>query len=172
MKTKIKLLDPKAEVPKRAYDTDTGYDLKFIGVDKIVGDVIFFKTGIAIQPPAGHYYEIMPRSSISKLPLELANSVGVIDETYTGQVMVPIRITHPNMGQEQKNVSFPNGLVQIFGARPQTMSILAQLVLQNQPVLVQLILRKRLDSEFEVVEELEPTQRADGGFGSTQTFGG
>ncbi len=167
MKTKIKLLDPKAEIPKRAHETDTGYDLKFIGFEKIVGDVIFFKTGLAIQPPSGYYYEIMPRSSISKLPLELANSVGVIDETYTGQIFVPIRITHPNMGQEQKNVSFPNGLVQIFGARPQTMSILAQLVLQHQPILVQLILRKRFNSEFEVVDELDETQRADGGFGST-----
>lgn len=167
MKTKIKILDPKAELPKKAFSKDTGYDLKMIGVSKIVGDVIFFKTGIAIQPPDGHYFEIVPRSSISKLPLELANSIAIIDEGYSGEVIVPIRITHPGMGQEQKSVSFPSGIVQIFGARPQTMSIVAQLILQNQPTLTQLILRKRLDSEFELVNELTISERLDGGFGST-----
>lgn len=167
MKTKIVLLDTKAEVPSKAHETDTGYDLKMIGVDKIEGDVIFFKTGISIQPPKGFYFEIMPRSSISKLPLELANSVGVVDEEYTGEIIIPIRITHPAMGQEQKGVSFPNGIVKIFGARPTTMSVLAQLVLERKPKLCQLILRKRYETDFEVVSSVELTDRGVGGFGST-----
>lgn len=169
MKVKIKLLDSKAELPKRAHKTDTGYDLKMIGVDKIVGDVIFFKTGLSIQPPSGYYFEIMPRSSISKLPLELANSVGVVDEHYRGEIIVPLRLTHPGMGLDQKNVSFPNGIVKIFDARPSTMSSLAQLVLERSPTLTQLILKERLDADFEIVENLDETERGDGGFGSTDT---
>lgn len=167
MKTKIKLLSEDAVIPSRAHDTDSGYDLRMIALDKIVGDVMFFKTGIAIQPPKGYYYRIYPCSRISKYPLELANSVGVIDETYTGEVMIPIRLTHPGMGQDLKNVSFPSGVVKIFDARPSTMSGVAQLILKETPVLCQMILEKRYSADFEVVEELEETERGEGGFGST-----
>lgn len=167
LSTQIKILDEKAEIPTRAHETDTGYDLKFIGVSKIRGDVIFFKTGIAVAPPEGFYFDIVPRSSISKLPLELANSVGVIDEHYRGEILVAIRITHSLMGQEQTNVSFPQGLVKIFGTRPPTMTAVAQQILMNKPVLCQMILRKREDTEFSVVAELDETQRSSGGFGST-----
>jgi dUTP pyrophosphatase len=167
MKTKIVVLNEKAEVPKRAHSSDTGWDLKLIGVEKIEGDVIFFKTGIAMQPPDGHYFEVVPRSSISKLPLEMANSVGIIDQHYRGEIMVPVRVTHSAMGTEPKNVTFPNGVVKIFGSRPSTMSSVADLILQRKPYLFQLILRKRLDCEFEVVQTLDQTDRGAGGFGST-----
>lgn len=167
MKTSIVLLNEKAIIPAKAHGTDTGYDLTMIGLDKIVGDVMFFKTGISIQPPAGYYYNIFPCSRISKYPLELANSVGVIDEHYTGEVIVPIRLTHPGMGQDVKNVTFPGGIVKIFDARPTTMSDVAKLVLLNTPVLCQLVLQKRYDADFEVVTSLKETERADGGFGST-----
>jgi len=165
--TKVKLLSDKAVIPARAHESDSGYDIAVISVDKIVGDVIFFKTGISIEPPEGHYYEIVPRSSISKLPLELANSVGIIDEHYRGEIIIPVRITHPDLGQEKRGVSFPNGIVRIFGTRPSTMSAVASQVLLNKPVLFQMILRKRLSSKFEIVSELNETTRGDGGFGST-----
>lgn len=165
--TQIKILDERANVPTRAHQSDTGYDLKFIDFDKIVGDVIFFKTGISVMPPAGYYFEVVPRSSISKLPLEMANSVGIIDEHYRGEILVPIRITHNLMGQEETNTSFPQGIVKIFGFRPATMQSVAKLVLTHKPQLCQMILRKREDTVFEVVDTLSETARGDGGFGST-----
>jgi dUTP pyrophosphatase len=167
MITKIKLLDDNAVVPSRAHDTDTGYDMTLIGVEKIVGDVIFFKTGFSIQPPSGYYYDVVPRSSISKLPLELGNQVGIIDEHYRGEVLVAIRVTHPNMGQSHEFTSFANGIVKIFGKRPVSMRNVAQLILSNKPVMTQMILRKRLDTEFVEVSDLSETVRGDGGFGST-----
>lgn len=160
-------LDQSAEIPRRAHPSDTGWDIKLIGVEKIEGDVIFFKTGLSIQPPSGHYFEVVPRSSISKLPLEMANSIGVIDEHYRGEVLIPVRVTHGEMGTEPKNVLFPNGIVKMFGLRPNTMSSLADLVLQRKPHLFQLILRQRLDCDFLQVEELTETDRGSGGFGST-----
>ncbi len=167
LSTKIKLLDEKAEVPTRAHQTDTGYDLKFIGVSKIVGDVIFFKTGISVAPPSGYYFDIVPRSSISKLPLELANSVGIIDESYRGEILVPIRITHPHMGQEETNSSFPQGIVKIFGTRPSSMDAVSKQILMHQPKLCQMIMRKREDVDFQIVDDLDQTERDIGGFGST-----
>lgn len=165
--TRVKLLDKKARVPALAKRGDAGYDLTFIGVEKIDGDVIFFKTGIAIQPPFGYYYEVVPRSSISKLPLEMANSVGVIDEEYRGEVLVAVRVTHPNMGQNISRTSYPGGVVTIFNSKPPTIADVAQLILTKKPVLFQMILRKRLESEMVVVEDLTETDRGAGGFGST-----
>jgi dUTPase len=166
VKVKVELLDEKAQVPSRAHKTDTGYDLTLIGVEKIVGDVILFNTGISMQPSNGYYFEVVPRSSISKLPLSMANSVGIIDESYTGEVLVPVRVHHQDMGGDPSRITFPNGIVKIFGVRPQTMSSLAKLVLRHKPKLFQAILRKRNNCSF-TIQELEETNRSDGGFGST-----
>lgn len=165
-KVKLKLLSEKAVTPSRAHKSDTGYDLTFTEIHKIDGDVIFFKTGLSMQPSKGYYFEIVPRSSISKLPLSMANSIGVIDESYTGEIIIPVRIHHGQMGFSPKSTSYPNGLVEAFGARPQTMLSLAGLILQKKPCLFQAILRKRLSCDFQV-EDLESTDRGEGGFGST-----
>ena len=42
-----------------------------------------------IQQPSGGYY-LYPRSSISKTPLRLANSVGIIDAGYRGNIMAKV----------------------------------------------------------------------------------
>jgi dUTPase len=167
MQTRVKVLDTRAALPERAHETDTGYDIKLIDIDKIVGDVIFFKTGLSVQPPSGHYFDIVPRSSISKLPLELANSIGIVDEHYRGELIVAVRVTHQNMGQEHKNTQFPGGIVKIFDGRPNSMYAVAQAILNKKPVLFQIILKERLSCEFIEVSELTETERGDGGFGST-----
>ncbi len=167
MKVKLSKLSEDAKVPTRANDTDTGYDLTFIGVEKIVGDVIFFKTGLSIEPPAGFYFEVFPRSSISKLGLSLANSVGVIDEAYRGEVMVPIRVHHNLMGQGVKPAEvFASPILELFGQKATSMSNVASMILKNQPRMTQLVLRKRYDCSFEE-SEVSQTERGDGGFGSS-----
>lgn len=166
-KVKIKLLDERAEVPSRAHNTDTGYDIKMIDVEKIEGDTIFFKTGVSLEPKPGYYFEVYPRSSISKLPLSLANSVGIIDNSYRGEILIPVRVHHSNVGFKTKRESYPNGLVEIWESRPQSMLSLARLILMKKPKMFQLVLRKKLNCDFQLEEELEQTERGDGGFGST-----
>jgi len=166
VKVKVKKLDETAELPSRAHSTDTGYDLKFTGVHKISGDVIMFKTSLSVQPSSGYYFDIVPRSSISKLPLSMANSIGIIDNNYTGELIVPVRVHHSNMGFEPKSSSYPSGIVQIFGAKPPTMLSLAELILSKKPIMFQLVLRKKYNCSFEV-DELNETDRGDDGFGST-----
>ena len=166
VKVKVEKLDETGEVPSRAHESDTGYDLKFTGVHKISGDVIFFKTSISVQPSKGYYFEIVPRSSISKLPLSMANSVGIIDNSYTGELVVPVRVHHSSMGFDTKTVSYPGGIVKILGAKPPTMLSLAELILAKKPKMFQLVLRKKLNCDF-IIDELDETDRGDGGFGST-----
>jgi len=165
--TKIKILDDRAEVPARAHESDTGYDLRMIDLKTIKGDTLFFRTGIAVQPPEGHYFEIVPRSSLSKMPLALANSIGIVDEHYTGEILVAIRVLHSRLGEDLGRSSFPGGVVTIFDKKPSSLHAVAQLILREKPVLTQLILRERLDTDFEEVSQLEETERGDGGFGST-----
>ena len=148
LQTKFKLLDEKAEVPSRAHESDTGYDLKMIDVDKVDGDTIFFKTGLSLEPPEGYYFEVYPRSSLSKLPLSLANSVGIIDSDYRGEILVPVRVHHQNVGFNTKRESYPNGIVEIWGSRPQSMLGLARLILMKKPKMFQLVLREKKSCEF------------------------
>jgi len=70
------------------------------------------------------------------------------------------------MGGEPAKNTYPNGIIKIFGLRPQNMSAVADLIIRHKPSLFQAVLRKRLDCEFSV-QSLEETDRGDGGFGST-----
>lgn len=91
MKLKVKRLSPQAVLPKRAMEGDAGLDL--VAVSEIVEDgkmygYIEYKTGLAITPPPGYFLAVVPRSSISKTGLWQANSIGVIDPGYTGEITV------------------------------------------------------------------------------------
>jgi len=167
--TKIKRISEKAEIPTKGHPSDSGWDLTVIGVDKIKGDTIFFKTGLQVRPPAGHYFEIYPRSSIAPLPLMLANSVGIIDENFSGELIVAIRVLHSEMGLSNERTSFPSGMINALDARPSSITEVANLILGKKPKIAQMILRKRLDTTFEEVENLEETDRGSGGFGSTDS---
>jgi len=158
---RIKILDERAEIPQRAHPTDTGYDIKMIDVSHIKGDTIFFKTGIALEPDNGYYFEITPRSSIAKYPLMLANSTGIIDEHYRGEVLVAIRYLGPKLSTELQ--------LKIMGVEGRTIQDIAAIILEHKPKLCQLIYRKRIDCFFTKTNDLDETIRGDGGFGSTDT---
>ena len=51
-------------------------------------DIRLYDTGIKVEPPPGYYCEIVPRSSIVKAGVMLANSTGIIDPTYRGTLKV------------------------------------------------------------------------------------
>jgi dUTP pyrophosphatase len=170
VKVKTKLLDDNAELPYRQHPSDTGYDLKLTCVKKIVGDVIFFGTGLSLQPSSNYYFKIVPRSSISKHGLGLANSVGIIDNQYTGEIMVPIRVFHKAQSDVLSGETrFPSGLIKLFDTKLTSMRDVANIILKKKPYLCQLILEKRQNAEFVLAEDLEETDRGEGGFGSTDS---
>lgn len=84
-----------AVAPSKARATDSGYDLTILEAGKTVGDVTFYHTGISVEPPMGYYFDVVPRSSISKTGYMLANSVGIIDNTYRGELLVALRKVDP-----------------------------------------------------------------------------
>ncbi len=87
----------------------------------------------------GKHYWMAPRSSISKTGLMLCNSMGVIDKTYRGELMAFLWNTKDVPVTVQKG----DRLVQIVA--PDMGHI----------------------SQVHLVEELDKTERGEGGFGST-----
>jgi dUTP pyrophosphatase len=136
---KIQLSRPDAIFPTKGHPTDAGYDLTIVEkLSKLSENVYLFDTGVRVAPPSGYHVEIVPRSSISKTGWMLANSIGIIDESYRGSIMIALRrIDH--------KAPFP--------PLPSRVA--------------QMIVRKTEDVELELVDELSTTERGEGGFGST-----
>jgi dUTP pyrophosphatase len=87
MNIKIKKLHEKAIVPGYARPGDAGMDV--VAVSKRVTDkFVEYGTGLSFGVPEGYVMLIFPRSSVSKKDLVLANSVGVLDSGYRGELLI------------------------------------------------------------------------------------
>lgn len=136
---KIKVLDKNC-IPKKAHSIDAGFDVKarteFVIPPK---ETVMIPTGLCVEIPVGMVGLLFPRSSISKTPLRMCNSVGVIDSGFTGEIKVPLQNTHHNL-----------------------------MVSVNQyERIAQLVILPLADISLEIVDELDDTERGEGGFGST-----
>lgn len=144
MKVKIKLVHKsiKTSIPKYSRDGDAALDLVATSV-KECDDYIQYGTNLRIEIPSGHVGLIFPRSSISICDLSLCNSVGVIDENYRGEIMLRFNYL--------KTLDFPNDpLYYSVGDR------IGQLMVIPIPKV-----------ELELVDELDPSNRGENGFGSS-----
>ena len=130
--------DSNAVLPTKAHATDSGYDLTLIKKHSVSGDTIFYDTGLKIQPPHGWWLCLAPRSSITKTGYMLANSIGIIDRTYTGPILVALKKIDTNA---------------------------EELVLPVK--LVQVIPMPAVHFEVSEVTTVEDTHRNSGGFGSS-----
>jgi dUTP pyrophosphatase len=137
MQLKIKLLYPDSIIPIPAHCSDAGMDLYVHSVEEKSGYIIV-GTGIAVQPEEGYYTKIYPRSSIYKKGLMLYNSVGIIDTSYRGELILVFYKT------------------QCYMTAPKVGERLAQLIVE-----------KTIPCSISIVEELDATDRGTGGFGST-----
>lgn len=165
MKAKIKKLREEAILPEKAHDSDVGYDLYAVDYELKVEDYgvgsehvqVKLYTGISVTPPEGYYFEIMPRSSVSKTPLMLANSVGIVDPEYTGELIVKLNFVS----------SFKHDHYGVLGRYHDYLQNFLDPKKGKLWKCAQLVLRKKESCEWEVVDNLGETQRGDGGFGST-----
>lgn len=129
-----------AILPSKTHDSDSGYDLTIIEKIKTVGNTDFFTTGIKIEPEDGWYVDVVPRSSIGKTGYILANSVGIIDNSYRGEIIIALKKVDP-IAQE---IELPCRIAQMIPRKVHQITI-----------------------EEVSEEELGDTSRGTGGFGST-----
>lgn len=87
LNVKIKKLNEKAVIPSYAHDSDAGLDLTATSKSYDEYGNVVYGTGLAFAIPKNHVGYLFPRSSISKKDLSLANSVGVIDSGYLGEII-------------------------------------------------------------------------------------
>lgn len=82
---KYKKLHPEAELlaPREG---DVGFDIKATTVKRLGLFKVEYGTGIALDLPNTHWADLRPRSSVYKTGMWLANSCGVIDPSYKGEL--------------------------------------------------------------------------------------
>jgi dUTP pyrophosphatase len=153
---KIKILNDNADLKKKYSDKlvdnikskstykDSGFDLICPSEIKCNGQSLSTMVGLGVTcavtkngKPCGYY--LYPRSSISKTTLRMANSVGVIDSGYRGELIAAV----DNIGNQEFKIEYGDRYFQIC-----------------TPDLTPF-------SGIEIVDELDVTQRGAGGFGST-----
>ena len=118
---------------------DSGLDI-YIVENQIInpGETIRLKLGISCENLESKSYFLMPRSSLSKTPLRLANSVGLIDAGYRGEIMAAV----DNIKDFAYKIKIGQRLFQIVA-------------LDGSAI------------RFELSNHLSKTSRGDSGFGST-----
>lgn len=140
------------------YYPDAGFDLLMPGQFELVKN--FHKIDLKIKCAAYNSetgqpmsYYMYPRSSISKTPMRLANSVGIIDSGYRGNLMCAVDVKRDFTDCGSVYIDNPLSFTLEEGSRyfqicaPNLMSI--RVVLASS------------------LEELGTTTRGEGGFGST-----
>ena len=112
--------------------------LDLTAVDVVAdGSTLTYKTGLAVEIPSWHVGLLFPRSSVYKTGQTLTNCVGVIDSGYRGEIMLKFTLS-------------PYAKEYEIGDR------VGQLIIMPYP---------RID--FVEVNELIPSDRGEGGYGST-----
>ena len=143
MKLFIKILNESAreyyESHGHFHSGDAGLDLYALeDLEFQPKETKLIKFGISCEPEDGVAYFLIPRSSISKTPLRMSNSIGLIDGGYRGEIMACC-----------DNIKESNYIVK-KGQR-----------------LFQLVSSSCSEIEYELKNELKDSTRGSGGFGST-----
>jgi dUTPase len=165
-------------LPKKGTDRATGFDVIVTSDPEIIGEIyengaykridyIQYKTNlkVAVQKERvfssfGHTdldYDILafPRSSISKYNLTLANSIGLIDADYRGEVLLRFKYNWQPEDYRIRTDNLLEGRVNF------------DKLYNKGDKVCQLKITKVENVKFELVDELDSTNRGDGGFGST-----
>lgn len=136
---KVKRVSEYAQLPTRGSKDAAGLDLYCPFNVKVPADSQKkIPLGIAVEIPKGHMGLLVPRSSMSKTPLRCANSVGIIDADYRGE----LSIVYENVSCKDYEIA--------RGDR------IAQLIIVPIAIV-----------DVEEVNSLSETERGIGGYGST-----
>ena len=121
------------------HEGDSGLDL-YILENQIFkpGETNKIKLGISCEAKNNKSYFLFPRSSISKTPLRMANSIGLIDAGYRGEIMAVC----DNIKDFEFKINKGDWLFQLVSSALSAIN-------------------------FKIVDKLSETDRGSGGFGST-----
>lgn len=141
MNIRFKALSSRAQIPENAYLGDAGVDLRSIeDVSIRPFERILIPTGLAMELPSGYAGFVLPRSGNAiKKGLSLANTPGLIDSNYRGE----LKIAAINLD--------PHATIEISAGDR----------------IAQLVVMRVENIEPVEVSHLHDSQRGHGGFGSS-----
>ena len=165
-------------LPKKGTDRATGFDVVVTSDPEIVGeqyengaykriDYIQYKTNLKLAVQKDRQfsnfgyndldYDILafPRSSVSKYNLVLANCIGLIDADYRGEVLLRFKYIWQPEDYKIRTDNLLEGYIN------------STKLYNKGDKVCQLKVTKIENVEFVLVDELDSTNRGDGGFGST-----
>ena len=186
-------IDGKATLPihgdGKTESLAAGYDVVAIDDPTIVGEIgqeikledgtliplyksinyLEYKTALKVQPLHNtyneyHHLDMHPRSSVRKYNLLLANSIGLIDNDYRGEILVSFKyIFQPEdfvikFTIDETKITQPQGLLA---------GINWEKIYKKGDKIAQLVAEKTNPCNYVFVSELTATARGDGGHGST-----
>lgn len=139
------------------YKNDCGIDLIVPStINCPVNKVTMLKLGIACrfehdkETTCSDGFMLVPRSSISKTPLMLANSIGIIDPGYRGELMAALRCV-----PDSEKIGILDNYNNQYYSLKRSEKIVQIVAFDGNPIKVQL------------VNSLDQTDRGANGFGST-----
>lgn len=141
LKIDLKLLDAGMTPPSYAHAADAGADL-CSAIDFVLEpfERKVVPTGIAIALPIGYAGFVHPRSGLSsKHGVTVVNAPGTIDAGYRGEIKVP--------------------LINLDATTP--------LRIARGDRIAQLVIQEIRQADFQLVDNLDDSDRGAGGFGST-----
>ena len=143
---KVKRLQSAEDIALPSYATKgaSAMDLRAAVQGQVIlhpGDIKLIQTGLAVSVPLGYEAQIRPRSGLAlKYGIGMANSPGTIDSDYRGEI----------------------GIILInWGKKPFT--------IKRGDRIAQMVISKVYQANLIAVDDLDATQRGQGGFGHTGT---
>ena len=142
IKIKVKRVNGNGDIILPQYESKgaSGMDIRAYTKEPISikpGEIVFVSTGLTVSIPFGYEGQIRPRSGLAlKNGIGLVNSPGTIDSDYRGEI----------------------GIIMInWGKEP--------FMIREGDRIAQMIICKVCRAEIKDVDDLDSTQRGDGGFG-------
>ena len=158
------------KTPKYATPEASCFDL-YAAEEAVIrpSEMVSISTGIMFEPPKGYGIMLYPRSGISaKTSLRFANSVGVIDNDFRGEVKVLLEnaMPKPMVNNLVPSYKLVDGTVvdmdYNYGYLPE-----GTIVVKKGDRIAQAMPIKIEQAKLVQSKDLSDTERGEGGFGST-----
>ncbi|MCO0597400.1 deoxyuridine 5'-triphosphate nucleotidohydrolase [Peribacillus butanolivorans] len=164
MRIRIKKVRDDIPTPSYAYKGDSGYDL-IAAKDTIIepGATVKIPTGLSFEIAEGYELQIRPRSGVTS-KTKLRVQLGTIDSNYRGEVSVIV--DNVAIISTDERDCLPERLDGVMDGWDADYTEHTYIIRKGDKI-AQGVIAPVVQAKFEVVDELDETNRGTGGFGSS-----
>lgn len=150
--------DETVNLPRYATEGSSGFDLEASEPATLYPNTpTLIHTGLYMSIPKGTEIQIRPRSGLAlKDGITVLNTPGTIDEDYRGEICVCL-IWNGYTSENEKIHTYDEGVYETINAKH----------IDKGMKIAQAVLCPVLKANFEVVDDLDDTERGAGGYGHT-----